>query len=446
MEIHNSSSLDPAMIRVKNSALALNEYATAIRRDMHKYPEKGFLLYRTASFIVKELIYLGYDVKYGWDVMEKSLAEPLPSDEEDSLAIERALSEGADRDIVEKMRKGATGIIASIGKGSGNGKTVAYRFDIDANTLPEAEDPSHRPYREGFASLHDGITHACGHDGHIAIGLTLARVLSENRDLLRGEVRLIFQPAEEGVRGAVPMVEKGATEGVDFFFSGHIGIAALENSLLAASVGKFLASTKYEVEYFGRSAHAGKSPQEGRNALLAAAQATVALHAISRHSEGASRINVGVLTSGTESNVISDYAFMKLETRGETDKINEYMKECAERIVSSFADMYSLDYTFRETGRGMSFEPSEELASEIYSFARDTGLYDKVVKYLPMNASEDCTFFLDRVEKKGGRGIYMMFGSELSAPHHNPLFDFNEDTLPKSAALLSMLAVKYTNT
>ena len=94
------------------------------------------------------------------------------------------------------------------------GPTVALRFDMDANDLVEAEDENHRPYTAGFASVNKGAMHGCGHDGHTAIGLTVARILAVLKEDLAGKVKLIFQPAEEGVRGAKAMVAKGIVDDV----------------------------------------------------------------------------------------------------------------------------------------------------------------------------------------------------------------------------------------
>ena len=295
----------------------------------------------------------------------------------------------------------------------------------------------------GYASIHDGFAHTCGHDGHVAIGLTLAKLLSENLDLFSGKVKLIFQPAEEGVRGARAMVSAGVVDDVDYFFSGHIGIAADKSKTIFASTENFLCATKFDAEYFGESSHAGLKPEEGRNALLAAAQSAISLHSISRHSLGSSRINVGVISGGSGRNVIPSYAQIQFETRGENSKINDFMKSRAKTIIESSALMYDVEYSIKCVGDAESFEIKDDFGTEIAAEACQSGIFDNVQEKGSMNASEDCTAFMNRVESRGGKATYMMLGTDLKSNHHTPEFDFDEQTLTDAAAFFAILAVKY---
>lgn len=419
--------------------------AVALRRDLHKYPETGFLEYRTASKIVNTLRSLGFTVLYGADVNDTAGVESLPPRAIQAAAMRQAVAEGADPVLVTEMADGKTGVVGILdGTAGGGGQTVAFRFDIDANDASESDGECHRPTVEGFRSEHKNAMHACGHDGHTAIGLLLARLLSEHREAFRGRVKLIFQPAEEGVRGAEPMVRAGVVDDADVFFGGHIGLSAKENRMLVASVGEFLLASKFEAVFTGKSSHAGLAPEEGRNALLAAAQAALALHAIPRHGKGASRVNVGVLNAGTGMNVTPDRAVMRFETRGETTEINAFMETEARRIVRSAADMYGVGVTLSRVGYAGSFTPDPAFAKEIEGLAAASGFYTRIESYGAMNASEDCTAFLSRVTERGGRAIYMMYGSALSAGHHNGRFDFDESVIPRTAAFLCALALNYT--
>lgn len=415
------------------------------RRDLHRHPEIGFLEYRTASMIITTLRGLGFTVKYGESVNDTSATAGLPSREEQEACMRRAIEEGADPALVREMTDGRTGVVAILdGTAGGAGQTVAFRFDMDANDAAEERDDAHRPAREGFLSVHENAMHACGHDGHVAIGLMLAHLLAAHRAEFSGQVRLIFQPAEEGVRGAESMLRAGVTDGVDVFFGGHIGLSATENGMLVASVGDFLAASKFDAVFTGRSSHAGIAPEEGRNALLASAQAAIALHAISRHGKGASRINVGILRAGTGRNVLPDRAEMGFETRGETREINDYMESEARRIVRASADMHGVSVTLERIGYAEDFVPDPDFGREIADFARSLGIYETVLDYGKMCASEDCTAFMNAVTASGGRATYMMFGTERTAGHHNGRFDFDESVLPKTADLLYRLTLKYT--
>ncbi len=433
--------------KIISSATALKDETVRLRRDFHKYPESGFFEFRTASIIIGFLQDLGYDVKFGKEVVADDSLLGVPSADTFSAAKERAVKEGADPAVCDLLDCGHTAVVATLkGKKNGNSKVVAFRFDIDCNELTESENSNHIPMTLGFRSTHEGLTHACGHDGHAAIGLTLARILKDYESEFSGTVKLIFQPAEEGVRGAEAMVAAGIVDDVDYFFSGHLGLGADKSGSLCASTGGFLCATKFDVTFEGKSAHAGNAPHEGNNALLAAAQATLALHAISRHGEGASRINVGVISGGSGRNVIPDRAILKFETRGQTQKINDYMIECAERIISSAALMYNVKSEISCVGRARSFELSDnDFASEIKALAEEAGIFNRVDDYADLNASEDCTSFMTRVCECGGKATYMLFGTNLADKHHTPDFDFDESSLTSAAAFYAYLAMKYAN-
>ncbi|WP_371362231.1 Indole-3-acetyl-aspartic acid hydrolase [Sporomusa rhizae] len=165
---------------------------------------------------------------------------------------------------------GKTGVVGIMDFGK-PGYTVALRFDMDANDLMELADDSHRPFRENFSSINEGAMHGCGHDGHAAMGLGIAEVLAEMKDELIGKVKLIFQPAEEGARGAKCMTEKGIVDGVDYMLGVHLGLNAQKTGMVACSSASFQESIKTNAVFKGISAHAGAAPQQGRNALLAAA-------------------------------------------------------------------------------------------------------------------------------------------------------------------------------
>ena len=303
------------MATIWQQAEELKDEMVERRRDLHRHPETGWTEFRTASMIIGELKNLGYDVKFGDDVIDEKSMMGVPSEAELADYMQRAISEGADPELVKKMAGGKTGIVATL-KTDKPGKTVAFRFDMDCNDVEEERSEEHRPAKEGFASEHKKAMHACGHDGHVSIGLSAAKLLAANKARLAGTIKLIFQPAEEGVRGAFAMMNAGVVDDVDYLFGGHIGFKATTNNCLVTMTDGFLATTKLDAEFTGVSAHAGAAPEQGKNALLAAAQAAISLNTIPRNSKGSSRINVGVLNAGTGRNVVPDIAAIKLETRG----------------------------------------------------------------------------------------------------------------------------------
>lgn len=420
------------------------EEMVARRRDLHRYPEAGWTEFRTAAMVAAELKKLGYEVLLGDEVLDASTMVGLPSAEELRRCQERAIAEGADPELVARMDGGKTGVMGVMKFGR-PGKTVGVRFDMDSNEVQEAKDEEHRPAKEGFASIHDGCMHACGHDGHTTVGLEVARLVAAHKDEMAGTFKIVFQPAEEGVRGAMAMAAKGIVDDCDYFFGGHLGFKAPEDDTLICVTGGMLATTKLDARFIGKAAHAGLAPEEGKNALLAAAEASLALHSIARHGEGASRINVGVLQAGTGRNVIPDTALLKLETRGATTRINDYMVAEARRMIKAAALMYDVEVEITVAGGAPSCVPEMEFGKEMEAIGKEAGIYRKIIPFMDMGGSEDCSYYMERVQQNGGHAVYLGYGTAIAAGHHNNRFDFNENCLWQAAGLLTTLVQRYGN-
>lgn len=406
----------------------------ALRRDFHTHAETGWLEMRTSSIIARKLTDMGYEVLTGEDVCLKEARMGVPDEDVLEKAYERAAAQGADPEFLPRTRGGMTGVIGILR--CGEGPTMAMRFDIDALGVNEATEDTHLPAREGFASVNPGAMHACGHDGHAVIGLGVAQILMELKDQLRGTVKLIFQPAEEGVRGAKSIVEKGHLDGVDYFLANHISPMSEKtgDAKVIPGIYSSLATSKYDVLYSGASAHAGGSPHKGRNALLAAASATLNLYAIPRHGEGASRINVGTLHAGTGRNVIADNAKMEIEIRGETTQINDYMCHYAENILRSAAQMYDCAVQTRLMGAAEALCSTKELADRIDLVCREKLGYPT---FLPFKGggSEDVSYMMNRVQQQGGQAVFMRTLTQTAAGAHNRCYDFGEDVIETAVSV-----------
>lgn len=414
-----------------------------IRRDFHKYAESGWTEFRTASIIYKELSKLGFEVSCGDEVIDENSMMGVPENKILAECEQRAISEGADSNLVRKMAGGKTGVMGVM-HFARPGRIVALRFDMDANDVCETTDSSeHRPGKLQFNSIHENVMHACGHDGHVAIGIGIARIIAQNKDEFSGTIKLIFQPAEEGVRGAKAMVAKGIVDDVDYFFGFHLGVSTTRNGLIAAMTDGFLATTKLDANFKGLSAHAGAAPQRGKNALLAAAQASISLHTISRHGRGASRINVGTIDGGTGRNILPDVATIKLETRGATTVINNFMVSEAKRMIQAAADMYDVEVEIKDMGEASSCVLDLPFGEEVHDILSKSGKYREIMKTVTLGGSEDCAYFMERVQAYGGQAIYMMLGSEIKAGHHSSKFDFDEKVLAESAGTMAYLAQKF---
>ena len=158
---------------VKDFVQQRRDALIAMRRDFHMYPEPAWLEYRSAAKVADRLISLGYDVALGADVLDLDSRMGLPSDEVMKAGMDRAIKEGANPELVEKMGYGKTAIVATM-KFGGESPVVAFRVDMDSNDVIEAKEDSHVPTKEGFRSCHDKAMHACGHDAHMTMGLGLA--------------------------------------------------------------------------------------------------------------------------------------------------------------------------------------------------------------------------------------------------------------------------------
>lgn len=402
---------------------------TSWRRQFHRSPEVGFCEYETSYRIAVYLESLGFEVFLGEDVMDRTERLGVPSTAALLAAEERAHEAGVPQNVLEKMAGGMTGVVARL-KTNRPGSTYAYRFDIDALPIQETDDVLHTPNKERFRSELSGAMHACGHDGHATIGLAVALFLAEHQEGLAGEYRLIFQPAEEGARGAKAVVAKGWCDGVDYFMSGHIGIHDLQVGDIVACTTNFLATTKIDVTYSGVSAHAGLAPNEGRNALLAAAHAVTALHGLPPHQEGATRLNVGTLQAGSGRNIIADAAFLQMETRGVSQKTNTYMRERAIQTIKGMADAHGVDVELSIVGEGREGSCDSCFIEWVSQAVQSSPFRQNVIDSMEIGASEDVTYMIERVQAHGGKATYLLFGTPLAKGHHHPAFDWNEGVIP----------------
>ena len=364
------------------------------RRHLHAIPEIGFQEYKTSKYLYEELEKMGYQPL---KITETGIAVYLDFHKE---------------------------------------KTLAFRSDIDALEIDEETGVS-------FKSTHQGKMHACGHDGHTAIGLGLAHTLKQFESGLHGVIKLIFQPAEEGTRGARAMVDAGVVDDVDYFTAVHIGTGVPAGTVVCGS-DNFMATTKFDAHFTGTAAHAGAKPEDGHNALLAAAQATLALHAIAPHSEGASRVNVGVMQAGSGRNVVPASALLKVETRGASDVINQYVFDRAQQAIQGAATMYGVGVETRLMGAATASSPSPQWVAWLQSQAAQVAGVNPAIERVEAPAgSEDATLMMARVQQHQGQASYVVFGTQLAAGHHNEKFDFDEQVLAIAVETLARTALNF---
>lgn len=410
-----------------------------MRRDLHKYAERGWLELRTACIIASELERLGYQVLAGEDIMNKEARMGVPPETILHLNYRRAQKEGANPKYLEKVKMGMSGV-AGVLK-NGDGPTIALRFDIDALGLIEENSLSHFPYKNGFSSVHLGAMHACGHDGHTAIGLTTARILMDIKENIHGTIKLIFQPAEEGVRGAKCIAESGFLDDVDYILAAHIMPQNSQKYDLYFGMNDSFATTKLDVIYHGVSTHAAESPQFGKNALLSAANCIINLHSIPRNSDGCTRVNVGTVHAGTGRNVVPETAKLEIEVRGVTSELNRYMEIYARDIIQASALMHDTVVEVEEKGKAYALNCDEEFMNQIRQLCEEHLSDLKLPKknLSPLGGSDDFSYMMERVQAHGGKATYMKLLTPMVSSPHNDSFDFNEKVLEKGPRIFASI-------
>lgn len=417
---------------IKTDAQALRGELTALRREFHRFAEPGWMEMRTTSRIARELKNMGYEeLLLGDEVCLDSARMGVPTAEELDSHYRWAEENGGDEFFLPRTAGGFTGVIAVLQ--CGEGPTVALRFDIDALGVRECAAEGHRPFDEAFSSLTPGVMHACAHDGHAAIGLGVAKLLMQYRHKLHGTIKLIFQPAEEGVRGARSIVEQGHLDDADFALGGHIfptdHAPGADIAVFAEGGRGALATTKLDFVFKGKAVHAAIAPQEGQNAMLAAATAVLNLHAIPRFSGVPTHINVGRFTAGTGRNVIAENATLEVEVRGATSEANDYMERRAVEIAKAAAGMHGCGLETVHMGGAPAMESSWSLADRVRRAAQEQG-YTAAVLGSMDGGSEDFSFMARRVIERGGEATFFSLLTPCAAVNHNDRFDFDEAILP----------------
>ncbi|MFI6344308.1 amidohydrolase [Streptomyces sp. NPDC050560] len=412
--------------------------STAVRwrRDIHRHPEVGFTEFRTASLIAGRLADLGWEVRTGEDALAPGARLGVPAPDQLERAYLRAESEGGDPRFLPALRGGNTAVVATW-RAAAPGRAFGLRADIDALPLHESADPAHLPVRGGFRSVHDGVMHACGHDGHIGMAMELAERITAQPPP-RGSVTLLFQPAEEGGRGARSMVPRGVADGIDVFVAAHLGLNQPTGTVVGALDG-LLANAKIRAVFRGVAAHASMAPHEGRNALLGAAAATLAVQGLPRFPGHETRVAVGAIHGGTSSNIVPDTAEVLLETRADDGAVNEELRARAERALRGAAEMYGLGVDIDLIGSVTTARADREAVALVEAAATAGGLRLTAASGESGVASDDATAFMRHVQERGGIATYTALGATLTAPHHTPAFDFDETALAPGVAFLEDL-------
>jgi amidohydrolase len=385
-----ATSVSPQPIqssKIRPEIQALQTDLVSWRRQLHQKPELGFRETLTAEFIASQLKIWG---------------------------------------IEHQTAVAQTGIVAII-SGTRPGKVLAIRADMDA--LPIQEENT-VPYR----SQHDGIMHACGHDGHVSIGLGTAYYLNQHRDQFAGTVKLIFQPAEEGPGGAKPMIEAGVLENpsVDAILGLH-----LWNNLPLGTVGVRQGPLMAAVEAFrctilGKGGH-GAMPHQTIDSVLVGAQIVNALQTIVARNVNpidAAVVTIGEFHAGKALNVIADTARLSGTVRYFNPALTDFFGQRIEAIIAGICQAHGADYELNYWHLYPPVINHAEMAELVKAVAET--VVETPIGIVPdcqTMGGEDMSFFLQAVP-----GCYFFLGSanierSLAYPHHHPRFDFDETAL-----------------
>ena len=407
---------------------------TAFRRDMHRYAEPAFAEIGTAVRIEAAIGRLPVTVTTGSAAHNLDEVVNYPSVEVLDEWADRARASGLPADRVSYFRENGTALIVDL-EGNRPGPRWGLRVDIDALPMFESDGADHLPARLGFRSPNKAM-HACGHDAHTTMGIGLLHRLRD-RDFA-GSLRVLFQPAEEGVRGAQTMIEAAAVDTVDRMLAIHVAGEIAVGTVVGSCTGG-LATRKLLVNFTGRASHAAGAPEQGRNALLAAAVSATGIMSIPRYSTADTRLNVGTLHAGDGVNIVPATAELTCEARATDDDIVDEIVERIRAVVAGSSLAYGVSHEVAIMGRASRITPDPELVDAIVAVAQRHPAVDTVVPTMDFPGSDDANLLIRRVQQQGGTGAYMMVGTSSPGPHHSENFDIDEGSILVGIDLLESL-------
>ncbi|WP_336325222.1 amidohydrolase [Halovenus sp. HT40] len=409
------------------------DWLVSLRRDLHRRPEPAWREFYTTARIVEELRDLPVDeILIGREMLDSDQRLGVPDDAELDTWFEQAHEYDVDEEVLDQLRGGHTGAMAVLNRG--DGPTIGLRVDIDGLPQEESSASDHHPASEGFRSTHDDHMHACGHDGHTAIGLGVIQAIADSD--FQGTLKVFFQPAEEIVGGGKAVAEGGHLDDLDAFLAIHLGLDHPTGEIVAGVDG-FLAVSHFDAEFTGEPGHAGGHPEQGRNAVQAMATAVQNLYAIPRHNDGATRVNAGKVGGGTASNIIPEAAFIEGEVRGETTELMEYTHEKAINVIESAAEMHECEVSITGGGEAPSARSDEAAVEQVAQAAERTAGVRSIVRRDDLGGSEDATYLMQRVQDHGGVAGFVGIGTDHPGGHHTSTFDVDEDSISIGVEVLT---------
>ncbi|HUW71485.1 MAG TPA: M20 family metallopeptidase [bacterium] len=376
----------------------MRPWLVSTRRTIHMNPELGLEEFKTAAFIEARL---------------------------DEMGIEH--------------RRTGTAVVGLV-RGANAGKTVALRADIDA--LPIQEETGVE-----YASMRAGVMHACGHDAHTTIALGAARWFSERRATLHGNVKLLFQPAEESVGGAQTMIGDGCMEDphVDYVLGLHV-MPYLPVGMIETKKGALNgSSTDLQITVRGLGCHAAY-PEKGVDAIMIAAHVVTALHSlVSRYVSplDSAVLTIGTINGGTKSNIVADEVTMRATLRTTDDGIRDTLIERVQSVVEGVSSSLGGSGAVVATYGYAALVNDESVVDVVTAAAFDILGPDSLTwKGKPSMGVEDFSYFC---KERPGAFYHLGCGnvpSGIVSPIHSSTFNIDEDCLPLGVAMQVACALR----
>lgn len=387
-------------MNVRDITKKYKDYIIEKRRYFHMNPEPSFNEYDTSKVVQEELTKIGIP----FEIFAK------------------------------------TGIIATI-KGQNPGKTVLLRADMDALEVCEKNNVSYKSQKEG-------LMHACGHDGHIAMLLGAAHVLNEIKNDISGEIKLLFQPAEEIAKGAKAMIEESKIiDSIDAAFAIHLWQGVPVGKISLESGARMAAADLFSIKVKGKSGH-GSMPHETIDAVVVASAIVMNLqHLVSRNTNPLDTlvVTVGKLTAGTRHNIIAGEALLEGTIRSFSDEVWKKVPEQIERVVKNTAAAYNAEAEIDLVRATPPLVNNQDISDILKASAEKLYGEEVVTKYEKTPGGEDFAYFTQAVP--GALAFVGIRNDEkgINSPHHNETFDMDEEALEMGANLYAQFAIDFLN-
>lgn len=423
------------------------ESLASVRKEFHRYPERAWREFWTASKICIYLHQMGYRLEIGRDLFTPEYRINVPDQQELDLWYQKAIERGAKLEYLEKMKDGYCGIVATFDTQK-KGPTFAFESELDA--LPGVTDfelgtklieESVRPLQEGWASENEGIMHACGHDVHITMALGIAEYIVTHQESLSGKYVFLFTPAEEGGHGAKSFADLPIMKEIDYYFAYHVGVKPLGTMMLASKIylrsieqfkvtlsmkpqsniegmifqklgsefqqGKIKSQKDFVIRYLREMQ---SIPANYSAAVKASANIIQGLDQITPRSDGYHQIYFSNLNQG-----INNVSF-EINLRADNNDLANYLSEQARKLVKIQANLFDLDLVI-EDNEAWHYPAWARNDPDLVELAKETwlelGLGDRVID-VPFGemGSDDDVYLMNKITANGGKCFYSILISD----------------------------------